>query len=90
MVERMRQKQGSSFSEIEFRQAKNSIAKPRKRPSKHERLLKALLKCHDIIESKLDGDGLVMRERRVIGLTDKQEKQLIAIKRAMDKKGGGK
>jgi len=58
----------------------------RKRPSNHERLLKALLKALDIDDSKLDGIGLVNRGRRISYLSTSVTKQLIAIKESMEKK----
>ena len=61
----------------------------KRRPSKHERLLKALLKVCDIDDNKLDGKGLLYRGRRIM-VSDSIEKQLIAIKERMERKGGGK
>ncbi len=48
----------------------------KRRPSKHERLLKALLK------SAFNWDAICMN---ACSLTDSQMKQLIAIKEAMEK-----
>jgi len=65
------------------------IAKPvkRKRPSKHERLLKALLKAMQIDDCRLDGPALTNRGRRIHYLSTTVANQLIAIKQAMEKKG---
>jgi len=60
--------------------------KSSRRQSKHERLLKALLKALDIDDSKLDGIGLVNRGRRISYLSTSVIKQLIAIKESMEKK----
>jgi exosome complex RNA-binding protein Rrp4 len=55
----------------------------RKRPSKHERLLKALLKC--VVVMTDNGQVFVSMGRP--RLTEKQANQLVAIKQAMEKKG---
>ena len=61
--------------------------KPRKRPSKHERLLKALLKAMQIDDYRLDGSALTNRGRRIHYLSTTVANQLIAIKQEMEKKG---
>ena len=53
--------------------------KSARRPSKHERLLKALLKCFTV-ESKL-----LLISGHLSMLTPKNEQQLIAIKQRMEK-----
>jgi len=59
--------------------------KSSRRQSKHERLLKALLKICAIDNNPLDGKGLLYRGRRIM-VSERTEKQLIAIKEAMEKK----
>jgi len=59
--------------------------KSARRPSKHERLLKALLSVCTIDDSLLDGKALMHRGRRV-HIFGKVNAELIAIKESMDKK----
>jgi hypothetical protein len=60
----------------------------RPRKSRDRRLLEALLKGCDVELQNLSEKALLHCGRRFYSITDKQEKQLISIKQAMEKKGG--
>ena len=60
-----------------------------KRPTRHERLLKALLSAMQIDECPLNGKMLTNRGRRITYLSNSVTRELIAIKEAMERKVSG-
>ena len=65
---------------------KNKLTAKRKRPSKHERLLKALLSCMVVIRPKVANSYLKV-DSFGIRLKPGIEYALISIKERMEKKG---